>query len=311
MTAETGRHDHHRRRARRRRPHRQAGARHRRLDRARRGDGPGAGRPRRGGHDGRARRRQGRGGRGRHPRPTGRPTRDLDIRQLELGSLASVRAFAAGFLADHDRLDLLILNAGVMACPLGDHRRRLRAAVRHQPPRPLPARRLLAARRSWRRAAPGGVAELGRPPHRDVDLDDPGFERTEYYDQWVGYGRAKTANVLFAVGFDRRLRRPRRARLSRAPGLIATELGRHLTQETVGSHPPGAHPAARSGQDVPQGAATSVWAATAPELEATAALYLEDCHVAEVNDDPTRAMASAPTPSTRSGPTRCGSCRSA
>ncbi len=83
------------------------------------------------------------------------PDLHLDIRQLELGSLASVRAFAAGFLADHDRLDLLILNAGVMACPPMTTERRVRAAVRHQPPRPLPAGR------AARPGARGGGAVAG------------------------------------------------------------------------------------------------------------------------------------------------------
>jgi NAD(P)-dependent dehydrogenase (short-subunit alcohol dehydrogenase family) len=130
---------------------------------------------------------------------------------------------------------------------------------------------------------------LSSSGHRyaDVDLEDPNFEHSPYAE-FTAYGRSKTANVLFAVEFDRR----HKARGVRAtavhPGGIRTELNRYLTPETMAkliaeinaSQPKGAAPF--SWKSIPQGAATSVWAACVADAEAIGARYCEDCHVAEV-----------------------------
>jgi NAD(P)-dependent dehydrogenase (short-subunit alcohol dehydrogenase family) len=109
-----------------------------------------------------------------------------------------------------------------------------------------------------------------------VDLDDPNFERSSY-SPWQAYGRAKSANVLFAVELDRRLA----ARGVRAnaihPGVIQTELGRYLTSESIQEM----MSRFRSGapiafKDVAHGAATQVWAAVSPELDGIGGRYLED-----------------------------------
>ena len=71
---------------------------------------------------------------------------------------------------------------------------------------------------------------LSSSGHRfsDVDLDDPNFERTPY-EPFVGYGRSKTANILFAVEFDRRHRsrgvraRPSTRAVSK-PNSVATSI---------------------------------------------------------------------------------------
>jgi NAD(P)-dependent dehydrogenase (short-subunit alcohol dehydrogenase family) len=118
----------------------------------------------------------------------------------------------------------------------------------------------------------------------DVDLDDPGFERTSY-DPWVAYGRAKTANVLFAVGLDRRLRDRGVRACAVHPGGIQTELGRHLTPEvlqTLMQRYPRREPI--SFKTVPQGAATSVWAAVVADPDMIGGRYCEDCAVAQVVD---------------------------
>jgi NAD(P)-dependent dehydrogenase (short-subunit alcohol dehydrogenase family) len=215
------------------------------------------------------------------------PDLHLDIRQLELGSLASVRAFAEGFLADHDKLDLLILNAGVMACPYmtTEDGFELQFGTNHLGHfllAELLAPALVAA-------APSRVVSLSSGGHRiaDVDLDDPGFEHTEY-SPWVGYGRSKTANVLFAVGFEHRYGQQGVHAYSVHPGMIATDLGRHLTKETASViRQARTRGAARvEYKTIPQGAATTLWAATVPGLETQGGAYLEDCHVATVTDDP-------------------------
>jgi len=214
------------------------------------------------------------------------PGADLEVRQLELASLASVRACADGFLADHDRLDVLVNNAGVMACPFGTTADgfELQFGTNHLGHFLLT--NLLAP--ALVAAAPARVVSLSSRGHRfsDVDLDDPNFEHTPY-DPWVGYGRAKTANVLFAIELDRRCADRGVRAFAVHPGTISTELGRHLTDESlaalVASMPSGQEMRWKS---VPEGAATSVWAATTAELDGRGGLYLEDCGVAEPTDDP-------------------------
>ena len=210
------------------------------------------------------------------------PAADLEVRELELASLASVRACAAGFLADHDRLDVLVNNAGVMACPFGTTADgfELQFGTNHLG-HFLLANMLAPALVA---AAPVGAHPDGAAV--DMDLDDPNFERTPY-EPWLGYGRAKTANILFAVEFDHRFADRGVRAFAVHPGSIRTELGRHLTDESlstlVASMPPGQEMKWKS---VPEGAATSVWAATAAELDGRGGLYLENCGIAEPTDDP-------------------------
>ncbi len=140
------------------------------------------------------------------------------------------------------------------------------------------------------------VVLLSSAAHRfgDVDLDDPGFDR-QPYDAWLAYGRSKTANVLCAVELDRRMQDSGVRAFAVHPGGIQTELGRHLTDETLGVLVDrlAAAPSPTIWKTVPQGAATTVWAATSSELTNRGGLYLEDCGVAEVTDDPDRACGRA------------------
>jgi NAD(P)-dependent dehydrogenase (short-subunit alcohol dehydrogenase family) len=221
------------------------------------------------------------------------PDADLEVRAVELGSLASIRAFAAGFLADHDRLDLLIDNAGVMATPQATTADgfELQFGTNHLghfllTTLLIPA--LVAA-------APSRVVVVSSNGHHmgDVDLDDPGFTATEY-NPWIAYGRSKTANVLFAVELDRRLADQGVRAFAVHPGMIRTELGRHLTDESraqmmaaiasAGSAASGGgagHGGPPPMKSIPAGAATTVFAATSPTLDGRGGLYLEDCQVSE------------------------------
>ena len=131
-----------------------------------------------------------------------------------------------------------------------------------------------------------------------VIFDDIHFERRPY-DKWSSYGQSKTANILFAVELDRRLA----ARGVRAnamhPGGIVTELGRHLTQDDIKELMSRAPRRQDGVEDAEQGAATSVWGATAPELEGKGGLYLDDCQIASVrtsDDDPSGYEAYARDP---------------
>ena len=211
---------------------------------------------------------------------------DLELREVDLADQSSVRAFDDAFLADHSTLDLLIANAGLMACPQGTtvDGFELQIGTNH-----LGHFTMAKALLPLLQATPGSRAVLlSSSGHRisDVDLDDPGFERTPY-DPWVAYGRSKTANVLTAMALDRRLADHGSRAFAVHPGGIMTELGRHLTRETLQQlrdlRPPGEEPFWKT---VPQGAATTCWAATSPELEDQRCWFLEDCGRAELTDDP-------------------------
>jgi NAD(P)-dependent dehydrogenase (short-subunit alcohol dehydrogenase family) len=210
------------------------------------------------------------------------PEADLEVRPLDLGSLARVRAFAEQFLADHDRIDVLINNAGVMACPFARTADGFEMQFGTNHLGHFLLANLLAP--ALVNAAPARLVSLSSRGHRfsDVDLDDPNFEHTEY-EPWIGYGRAKTANVLFAVGFDRRFRDRGVRAYAVHPGSIQTELGRHLTEDSintlVSSLPEGQ---SMEWKSIPQGAATSVFAATSPALADEGGVYLEDCGIAEL-----------------------------
>jgi NAD(P)-dependent dehydrogenase (short-subunit alcohol dehydrogenase family) len=141
--------------------------------------------------------------------------------------------------------------------------------------------------------APGGrLVNVASSGHRysDVDLDDPNFECVPY-DPMIAYGRSKTANILFAVEFDRR----HKARGVRAtalhPGGIKTELGRHMRSDELDKIVAQINAQlAADGQPpfqwktIPQGAATSVWAAFVAPAETVGSRYCENCQVSEVTD---------------------------
>ena len=204
----------------------------------------------------------------------------LEVRSLELDAPDSVRAFAKGWLADHGELNLLINNAGVMACPEAHNAEgwEQQFATNHVGHFLLTA--LLAP--ALKAGAPSRVVNVSSGGHRfsDVGYDDVHFEKRAY-DKFVAYGQAKTANVLHAVELDRRLGPAGVHAVAIHPGVILTELGRHMDEADIKliseSREPGQPPMVF--KPVEAGAATQVYAATAPELEGRGAIYLEDCQV--------------------------------
>ena len=135
---------------------------------------------------------------------TGNPR--VSVESVELASLASIREFAARFLAKHPRIDVLLLNAGVMACPFGHTADGFETqfGTNHLGHFLLTGLLLPALRRGTR---PRIVSVSSRGHHiAPVDFDDPHFARRPYH-KWQSYGQAKTANVLFAVGLEKRRRR--------------------------------------------------------------------------------------------------------
>ena len=205
------------------------------------------------------------------------------VEELELGSLASIRAFARRFLARHDRLHILVNNAGVMACPFGKTADgfEMQFGTNHVG-HFLMTCLLMPALRA---GAPSRVVSVSSRGHHlaPVSFDDLHFARRPY-DKWQSYGQAKTANVLFAVALERRLGAHGVHTNALHPGAIITELGRHLQREDIKFMV--ARNQGLQFKPVEAGAATSVFAATAPELEDRGGLYLEDCHIAAINDAP-------------------------
>jgi NAD(P)-dependent dehydrogenase (short-subunit alcohol dehydrogenase family) len=207
----------------------------------------------------------------------------VEVAELELGSQKQIRAFAERFLARHPTLHILVNNAGVMACPPAKTADGLELQFGSNHVGHFLMTCLLAP--ALRQGAPSRVVSVSSRGHHmsPVVFDDIQFERRPY-DKWLAYGQAKTANVLFAVGLDRRLGTRGVHANALHPGGIMTELSRHLQGEdweflqkrTSGM----------KFKSVEAGAATSVFAATAPELEGRGGLYLEDCHVAARNDAP-------------------------
>lgn len=211
----------------------------------------------------------------------------LELVQLDLADLKSVRACADALLADGRKFDIVIANAGVMACPQGKTADGFETqfGTNHL------GHFVLVNRIASLIKDGGRFVSLSSAGHRfaDVDLDDPNFETTPY-TEFGAYGRSKTANALFAVGFDAR----HRARGVRAaavhPGGIQTELGRHMTPtlvqdmlSSINTANEEAGAPAFAWKTIPQGAATSVWAATAPG-DLVGGQYCEDCGVAELQE---------------------------
>lgn len=212
----------------------------------------------------------------------------LDLIELDLASLASIRACADALVADGRLFDVVIANAGVMAAPFGHTADGFETqfGTNH-------LGHFAFVNRIAALIAPGGrLVNLSSAGHRfaDVDLDDPNFEATPY-DRWLAYGRSKTANILFAVEFDRR-HRDRGVRATAVhPGGIRTELGRHISDADEEALIAEIDRASREAglpafeyKTIPQGAATSVWAAIVAPADEVGGRYCEDCHVAGIQD---------------------------
>jgi NAD(P)-dependent dehydrogenase (short-subunit alcohol dehydrogenase family) len=214
----------------------------------------------------------------------------LELVELDLASLESVRACADKLVAAGEPFDVVICNAGVMATPKGQTADGFETqfGTNHLGHFVLVNRIASLLRRGSR------LVNLSSGGHRfaDVDLDDPNFESTPY-TEFGAYGRSKTANVLFAVEFDRRHKAEGVRATAVHPGGIQTELGRHMTPELIqqmiksieeGNKAAGLPPF--QWKTIPQGAATTVWAGFVAPADEVGGKYCEDCHVAQPVDNP-------------------------
>jgi NAD(P)-dependent dehydrogenase (short-subunit alcohol dehydrogenase family) len=210
----------------------------------------------------------------------------LDLIELDLASLKSVRDCADRLLAKGEPFDVIIANAGVMATPLGQTADGFETqfGTNH-------LGHFVFVNRIAKLIRSGGrLINLSSAGHRysDVDLEDPNFKRTPY-DPFIAYGRSKTANILFAVAFDKR-NRDRGVRAAAVhPGIIHTDLARHVDASAIerileqrNKQLAAEGKAPFQWKTVPQGAATSVWAGVVAPAGEIGGRYCEDCHVASV-----------------------------
>ncbi|MDP3659191.1 SDR family NAD(P)-dependent oxidoreductase [Phenylobacterium sp.] len=203
--------------------------------------------------------------------------KNVQIEQLDLADPASIDAFVARVEATGTPVHILINNAGVMACPLARDARgyEMQFATNHLGHFQLTAGLWPALKR----ANGARVVTLSSGAHRrsPVLFDDINFETTEY-EKFKAYGQAKSANALFSVGLDQRGQKDGVRAFAVHPGIIHdTNLFHFLSSEEM-SQTAGALGATKT---IPQGAATTVWAATSPMLEGHGGVYCENGDIAE------------------------------
>ncbi|KCZ84380.1 short chain dehydrogenase/reductase family oxidoreductase [Hyphomonas adhaerens MHS-3] len=211
---------------------------------------------------------------------------DIEIAAMDLADLASVEKFTREYDETGRGLDILINNAGIMACPLSrvGPGWESQFGINHLGHMAMS----LALAPAMQRTQNARMVALSSTGHirSDVIWDDPNYNERPY-DKWEAYGQAKTADALFALGVDRRGRDIGIRAFSVHPGGIFTPLQRHLPEEEMvalgwkapdGSIPPQVQAMFKTPE---QGASTTVWAATSPQLEGRGGVYCENCDIAQ------------------------------
>ncbi|MER7835012.1 SDR family NAD(P)-dependent oxidoreductase [Streptomyces sp. NPDC096040] len=206
----------------------------------------------------------------------------VEVDELDLGDLDSVRGFAERFLASGRTLDFMIDSAGIMACPetrVGPGWE-AQFATNH-------LGHFALVNRLWPALEPGGarVVSVSSRAHHFSGMRWDDVQWQHDYDKWQAYGQAKTANVLFAVHLDRLGQDSGVRAFALHPGGIMTPLQRHIPREEMVERgwidEQGNFLNPQGFKTPPQGAATQTWAATSPQLAGMGGVYLEDCDIAE------------------------------
>ena len=213
----------------------------------------------------------------------------VDMASMDLSDLKSVQSFAGKILSIINQVDLLINNAGIMACPetrVGSHWES-QFGVNH-----IGHFALTKALMPLLEKTPyARVICLSSTAHKmsDIQWDDINFESSPYH-KWKAYAQSKTANALFANALSRRLQNSGGLAFAAHPGGIFTPLQRHLPQEEMVAlgwldKDGGPSELAKQGFKTPeQGCATTLWAATSPLLENKTGVYCEDCNIAALTN---------------------------
>ena len=216
----------------------------------------------------------------------------VTVRPLDLADRASIDRFADDVLASARAIDLLINNAGIMATPLMRDARgyELQFATNHLGHFQLTNRLLPALERRGAR-----VVSLTSAGHRfsAVDFDDPNF-LSRPYDKWKAYGQSKSANSLFAVELDARMKDRGIRAFAVHPGrVLSTELVRHISIEdliTAGIRRPDRSLEQSSTKTVEEGAATTVWCALSAQLDNLGGVYCADCDISAIVPDDSKSL---------------------
>jgi NAD(P)-dependent dehydrogenase (short-subunit alcohol dehydrogenase family) len=214
---------------------------------------------------------------------------DGDVIALDLADIQSVRACVASITSIVNSIDILINNAGVMACPetrVGDGWE-LQFAANHLGHFVLTLGLLPALKMSGN----ARVVVLSSTAHKisAIRWDDLHF--ASEYDKWQAYGQSKTADSLFAIALDERMKDSGIRAFSVHPGGIMTPLQRHLDLEemiALGWLDKDGQPSAMAAsmfKTPSQGATTTLWAATSPQLDNMGGVYCENCDVAALQQD--------------------------
>lgn len=205
----------------------------------------------------------------------------VTVNELDLSDIGNVKRFAENVVNSKIRVDMLICNAGIMACP----ETRIGSGWEAQFGTNHIGHYVLA-KLIWKTLNRGArIVCVSSAGHHlsPIRWEDIHFKK-ETYDKWVAYGQSKTANALFALQLDEYGKEHDIRAFSLHPGKIFTPLQRHLTTEEMiaaGWLDKEGKPADPTFKTPEQGAATQVWAATSPKLKGLGGLYCEDCEIAK------------------------------
>ena len=218
-----------------------------------------------------------------------------NVIEMDLSDLNSVKNFTDGYKENFNRLDLLINNAGIMACPetrIGDNWES-QIAVNHF------GHFLLTKELMDMMAGNDGArfVSLSSSAHSLTGIlwDDIHFLDNPY-DKWMAYGQSKTASSLIAIEFDKLMKDKGVRGFSVHPGGIMTPLQRHLQNEEMvtlgwmkedGSL---SDLAKNFFKTTSQGASTTLWCATSSSLNNIGGVFCEDCDIAKIKSEVDESM---------------------
>ena len=218
-----------------------------------------------------------------------------NVIEMDLSDLNSVKNFTDGYKENFNRLDLLINNAGIMACPetrIGDNWES-QIAVNHF------GHFLLTKELMDMMAGNDGArfVSLSSSAHSLTGIlwDDMHFLDNPY-DKWMAYGQSKTASSLIAIEFDRLMEDKGVRGFSVHPGGIITPLQRHLQKEemvALGWMKEDGSPTELTKnffKTTSQGASTTLWCATNPSLNNIGGVFCEDCDIAKIKSEVDESM---------------------
>jgi NAD(P)-dependent dehydrogenase (short-subunit alcohol dehydrogenase family) len=217
----------------------------------------------------------------------------VEVEKLELDSLASVRDFVKRYLDKKRPLNILINNAGVMACPLAYTVDGFESqfGTNHMGHFALTLGLISALEEGTKvLGKKSRVVNVSSLAHvrSNIDFDDINFKHGRVYDPFVSYGQSKTANMLFSVELSKLYSDRGIFSNSVMPGGIMTGLQKHVPREEQ----------IKKGwinekgeqnerfKTIEQGASTTIWAAVAHELDGRGGLYLEDCQISKLAPSP-------------------------